>query len=214
MRKFILLLFPIFLFSYEINTGIRLFYPSIEVYDKKSNSFETLAVIDNKDQFLPVLSLRSDLNYFGKSSWGYFILTDWESFKLNKQDTSNTNAIVRQDLDTNINGFIIYSIPHIYYHINKSNTFIPINIKLALGVGLSYMDIKGDFIITKKDDTNYSTRQNVNSNGLGIAMGILLEFNYDNHSLSHQYYNGSTSDSQYEYYKSSNTIRYNYSIKF
>lgn len=164
----------------------------------------------NDDEILPHISIATEKNYFGNSNWGYNFIYDWDKFNLTKQDILNNDTIVSKNLNTKVTGHNIYGYGNLFYHFNKAHKFTNLDMILGTSLGVGYLNLKGNYQITKTDDEEFGEVKDIKVNNIGVGMGLLFTLSYENHSFIFQYYMTDTTDSKYEYIKSTNQFIYQY----
>ena len=191
----------------DLMIGINIKSASIEIDDKKTQDDE-IAQMSNGQQYSPTIGLRTEPQYFsnGNSNWGYFYQFDGTIFQIDKQEIDGQDE--EQDLGTSIKGYSLFAVPTGYYHFNKnSNGWSQ---KVGIGIGAGYLNMSGNFKITKQSHPDYGQIKDVNVKDFGMAIGIFLEFSNKNHSIIIQNFGPTVSDDNYEYMQHNVDIMYRY----
>jgi hypothetical protein len=191
----------------DLMVGININSKIIHIDDKETEN-EDIAKMKSKQQYSPIIGLRTEPQYFsnGNSNWGYFYQFDGTTFQIDTQEVDGQDE--EQNLGTSIKGYSLVAVPTAYYHFNKKSTGW--SQKVGIGVGAGYLNMSGNFKITKQSHPDYGQTKDVNIKEFGMAVGVFFEFSKKQHSIIIQNFAPTVSDDNYEYSQSNIDIMYRY----
>lgn len=218
MKKLLIFfLLQINLYSLDFVLGLGNIEKSLEIYEK--DSLDVIAEM-RESSYYPIIGLRTSPNYFddGESNAGYFIEIDFSLLDINKQVVSE-NDEEETNLDTSIEGYSIYIIPTFYYDFIKESKY---SFKIGGGLGLGYLNIKGNYKITKETHNNYNTTYDIDIHNLDLAISFLIEYKINNHyiiaqdcAIDHSEYEiDKSGNNQHDYLQHNLSLMYKYFISF
>ena len=85
-------------------------------------------------------------------------------------------------------------------------------IKWGVGVGVGYLNMHGNFRVTKHSRADYWDKKDVNVNGFGMAVGVFFEIAKGNHFITAQGFGPVVSDDNYKYQEENIEIMYRYRL--
>ena len=211
MKKILLILSSMIILGTNANAldlmvGLNISNKSIEVNDKE-NADEVIATMDAGMKYSPTIGLRTEPKSIGSknSNWGYFFQFDGTTFNIDKQSVDEEEE---KEMGTSIKGYSLFAVPTAYYHFNRKSKGW--SQKLGIGVGAGYLNMTGNFKVTKQNHADYGQTKDVSINEMGMAVGVFLEFSNKNHSIIIQNFAPSVSDDNYEYMQHNIDMMYRY----
>lgn len=176
---------------------------------KNKSDDETLAEMKSKAGFFPTLSLNFEPNYlFDDSHWGYQFQFDASLFEVDRQVIAGEAV---KDLGTSMTGYSFSVVPSIFYHFKKANTQ-GWHFKSGLGVGVGYLNIKGDFRITNASHSEFDQVKDLNLAAPVASANAFIESIYKSHIITLQFFLPIARDGEYIVTQNHMGISYKYAL--
>ena len=161
-----------FMSGYRLMPGVRAH--SMEFSVENAETLDDKGTLGEDLSYSPFVLLGSPYRFFGDSNFGTYVEYGISGFSLNKQIVNDSLV----DLGTSVNGWHVFVTPAIFYNIgdravsgDKGRS-----LKLGIGVGIGYVDARGDIIFTETTQE----RHTFNINGLGLGISILADMRWRN----------------------------------
>ena len=190
----------------DVMVGINIPSKDISITDKNQDAIDDIATFSSKFKVAPSVGLRTEPNYISDGQFGYFFQFDGATFDIDTQEINDEDD--PKDIGTSISGSSLLAVPTIFYHFNKSQTAW--SQKFGIGVGASYLDLRGDFIVTDNTHPEYNQKIDVDTKGWGMAVGVFFEVSNDKHLFIIQNFAPTISDDKYEYQQHNIDMMYRY----
>lgn len=121
--------------SYRSNFGIA--FKNIELDISKTDTVETVALLQGDYIPLPYLSFRSPTRYFEESRFGWLMEYGLSRFRIDRQFDPFPEA---GDRGTSARGWFLYAVPTLTWDATKDFT-------IGFGLGAGILSVKGDALI-------------------------------------------------------------------
>jgi len=137
------------------------------------------------------LQANSPYSLTSNKKWGYYFEYGYSNFSMHKQNVAGKE----KNIGSFVNGSFLYATPIVFYLVGA----VPkgekeLSLILGLGVGLGYMNAKGNLILTE-DGSNKNHK--VNETNINLSSGALFEVHYGNF-VTRLYMGGATSQEPIE----------------
>ena len=190
--------------AYEINVGLSLKTLDLDVYDEGSLNYNGSMTEGMYTTYY--LSLNSPYKFFSEDSQlGYYFEYGYSSFKMGLQNTN----ISEEDLGTQVEGEYVYVAPVVFYNFGDSiKSKKKDALLLGLGIGVGYLQAKGDVIFTETDNQLFD----VDVSGVDIAIVIIMEYQHNEWFLRIQSSGPDVTKGGYDYTISDFSMIFGYSF--
>lgn len=198
--------------GYSVVVGVAYKKPNFRVKDKETRILE--GRMTGTYQTEPVLYIDTPYHYFSDNpesdGFGWYVEYGFTTFTTHLQVVGTAES--RIDLGTSISGETYNLTPIMFY--NWGDPYIKNNqgqfFKAGLGIGLGYLQAKGDIILT--ETTN--ERLNIKFNELTMTLAILFEYRLNNFSIRLYAVGPSTDIKQYDYSMNEESYEFRYVFQF
>jgi hypothetical protein len=147
----------------ELILGIALRDSDISVQD--ADSGRELARVSDKQRVVPQFVLKTRDRHFGESSFGWFVDFGEGYVRGDRQRDV--------DLGTTLSAVYWQLTPTVFYDFNRGAPVDASHFRAGFGLGLGYMDISGDVILTNEPG---QPRRTYKEEKYTYSLGIFLEY--------------------------------------
>jgi len=163
-----LLLLPSNAPALSLDLAVSISRPSLQM--KSTTNDAVLGEMVDKASIWPSIALKTRERYFGDSNFGYTAEMMAWYMKMNRQKVGSKEV----NLGTSARGYFAYLTPTLYYRFGDKFSMESPDwmATIGLGVGIGYLNVKGNMITT---NTTPSQLQRIDRVGFGTSTGLFIE---------------------------------------
>lgn len=151
----------------ELILGIALRDSDISVQD--ADSGRELARVSDKQRVVPQFVVKTRDRHFGDSSFGWFVDFGEGYVRGDRQRVNGQDV----DLGTTLSAVYWQLTPTIFYDLNRGAPVEASHFRAGFGLGLGYMDVSGDVILTNEPG---QPRRTYSEEKYTYSLGIFFEY--------------------------------------
>ncbi len=162
-----------------LDIGVTASQVDLEVDKYEDGSKVSGGTLSTDISYAPFITAGSKYRYLGSTKFGYNIQITFSGFRVDKQDLGGDDL---EDVGTSAKGYFVYALPVLFYNFGDK-TFKAgkgKSLKFGIGVGLGYLEAKGDIILEDLDDgTQEKHKFDVSTDPVDLAAFVMMDIRYN-----------------------------------
>jgi len=162
-----------------LDIGVTASQVQLDVEEFEDGSKVSDGTLSTEISYAPFITAGSKYRYFGGTKFGYNIQITFSGFRVDKQDFDDDDL---EDVGTSAKGYFVYALPVFFYNLGDKvfENGKGKSLKFGIGVGVGYLEVEGDIILTNLEDGSQEKHDfDVSTDPIDLAAFVMMDVRYN-----------------------------------